>query len=285
MASATSSRPQRPRRILWASLGVLVVLVASAVVWIGVRGLLLRSELDAAVAAATEMRKQLESSDIPAAEDSAATLAAHSHTAADLTDDPIWWGAEFIPFVGPNLTATRVLSSQLDQLSSRAVAPALQLAGDMKSVWTGGRVDVDALADASAALEEARSVVHDARSEIGAIDLRAVVGPVRSGVEQLEEYLAKAEPVVEGASRAAATIPAMLGRDGARSILVMLQNGAELRTGGGLTGAFAELRADDGTTGTRRPGVVGGLSASSPRRSPSCPHPFPRSSTMPWAVT
>ena len=39
----------------------------------------------------------------------------------------------------------------------------------------------------------------------------------------------------------------MLGQDGARSILVMLQNGAELRTGGGLTGAFAELRADDGT--------------------------------------
>lgn len=247
MASPTTGRPFRPRRILWASLGVLGVVVVFTAVWIGVRGLLLRSEVDAAVAAATEMRQQLEASDFAAAQDSATDLTAHAHSAADLAGDPIWRAAESIPYVGANLTAARVVSTQLDRLSSRAVVPVLHLADDLDSIWSDGRVDIDSLASASTPLDEALAAVQGARRAIAALDPLTLVGPLRSGIEQLDGYLANAEPIVEGAGLAAATIPAVLGGDGARSILVMLQNGAELRTGGGLTGAFAELRADEGS--------------------------------------
>jgi hypothetical protein len=59
------------------SLGVLGVLVVSALAWVGVRGLMLRSAPDDAMHAATEMQQQLQASDIAAARGSAATLAAH----------------------------------------------------------------------------------------------------------------------------------------------------------------------------------------------------------------
>ena len=71
MASDTTRRPRRSPRILWVSLGVLGVLVVSALVWVGVRGLMLRSELDDAVHAASEMQQQLQASDIAAARGSA----------------------------------------------------------------------------------------------------------------------------------------------------------------------------------------------------------------------
>jgi len=38
----------------------------------------------------------------------------------------------------------------------------------------------------------------------------------------------------------------LAGADGPRTILVMFQNPAELRTGGGITGLFAEIRAENG---------------------------------------
>ncbi len=284
MASDTTRRPRRSPRILWVSLGVLGVLVVSALVWVGVRGLMLRSELDDAVHAATEMQQQLQASDIAAARGSAATLAAHSRSAADLTGDPVWRAAEFIPYVGANLTAARVVSSQLDELSSAAVAPALDLADGLESIWADGRVDIDALAGVSSALDEALVAVHDARSEIGSLDSRALVGPLRTGVEQLDEYLAKAEPMVEGARLAAATAPAMLGQDSTRSILVMLQNGAELRTGEGSP----EHSPSSGPTTARWRSSTKPLPPTSPGfrlPSRSCRHPSPRSSTMPSVAT
>ncbi|HWI30516.1 MAG TPA: DUF4012 domain-containing protein, partial [Microbacterium sp.] len=41
-------------------------------------------------------------------------------------------------------------------------------------------------------------------------------------------------------------LPSMLGSEGPRSILLAFQNNAELRTGGGITAAFAEVRAEGG---------------------------------------
>ena len=89
-------------------------------------------------------------------------------------------------------------------------------------------------------------MVAHSRQQLESIDNWALLEPIRQGVQQLNGFLADAEPMVRDAGSAAQAIPAVLGKDGPRSILVMLQNGAELRTGGGLTGAFAELRADHG---------------------------------------
>jgi hypothetical protein len=52
--------------------------------------------------------------------------------------------------------------------------------------------------------------------------------------------------MIAAAVQASDVLPPMLGADGPRTILVMLQNNAELRTGGGITGTFIALRADKG---------------------------------------
>src|SRR5690349_2758599 len=105
MASAHPGRAFPRRRVLWLCIGVLGVLLVAASAWIGVRAVLLRTELDAAVTHAKDLQAQLEASDVAAAESSAEKLAVRAQTAAGLTGDPVWRAAELVPFVGPNLTA------------------------------------------------------------------------------------------------------------------------------------------------------------------------------------
>ncbi|GAA1964901.1 DUF4012 domain-containing protein [Microbacterium deminutum] len=232
--------------MLWLSLGVLGLLVVCAVAWIGIRALMLRTELDAAVRNATELRGQLEASDLGGAQRSAGGLAEHARVAAELTGDPIWHIAEVIPAVGPNLTAARVVSSELDHLSRAAITPTLAMATDLASLRFKGGLDLDALTRAATRLHRSLAVVADAHRAVGSLDAGALVGPLRDGVDRLEESLTRVEPLIRDAALAAGTLPTVLGSDGPRSILVMVQNGAELRTAGGLTGTFAEIRADHG---------------------------------------
>ena len=236
------------RRVLWLLLaGLLGVIAVAALTWTGVRALLLSSELGAAIGDSAQLQEQLAASDMPAAEKSAERLRVHARAAAELSDEPVWRAVEFVPVIGDNLRAVRVVSSQLDRLSVEVIAPALTLTEDLASVWSSDGLDLDVLMRASRHLDHAVEVVDEAQQELEAVDSWALVGRVRQGLEQFAGYLARAEPLLRDGARSARALPAMLGQDGPRSILVMLENGAELRTGGGLTGTFAEFRADHGS--------------------------------------
>lgn len=246
MTAPAPSKALSRRRILWLSVGLLGVLVVAALVWTGVRALLVSSELKAATTDAKQLQSQLSDADFVAAQKTADRLGDHARTAAQLSGDPIWRVVEYVPIVGANLTAVRVVSSQLDELSGGVIAPALDLASNLKSVWSKGGLDLTVLSHAADDLDGSLSDVKDARKQLAAVNSWALVGPVRDGVDQLDDFLAKAQPMVRDAGLTAHAIPAVLGQDGPQSILIMLQNGAELRTAGGLTGAFAEIHADHG---------------------------------------
>ncbi len=236
------------RRVLWLLLaGLLGVIAVAALTWTGVRALLLSSELGAAIGDSAQLQEQLAASDMPAAEKSAERLRVHARAAAELSDEPVWRAVEFVPVIGDNLRAVRVVSSQLDRLSVEVIAPALTLTEDLASVWSSDGLDLDVLMRASMHLDHAVEVVDEAQQELEAVDSWALVGRVRQGLEQFAGYLTRVEPLLRDGARSARALPAMLGQDGPRSILVMLENGAELRTGGGLTGTFAEFRADHGS--------------------------------------
>lgn len=248
MTSVTPSRPRRRhRKILWLSVGVLGVLALAAVAWTGVRALMVNSELHAATAAARELKSQLASADLAATDESAEALAQHATSAATMSDDPVWRALEVVPVLGPNLTAVRTISAELAAVSEGVVTPAIGVASELSTVWTPAGLDLDALATAADRLDRAAAIVKEARRQVSSMDDWTLIDPVQAGVERFDHYLADAEPMIEAAAGAAHAVPTVLGADGPRSILVMMQNGAELRTGGGLTGSFAELRADNGT--------------------------------------
>lgn len=229
--------------------GIVVVAVIGAAIWVGVRGWLAKGELEAAAASAEQLQKDVVSGDTAAADVAADRLVDHTSAAASLTSDPVWAVAEIVPVVGPNLHAVRVLSTQLDAAATGAIRPLTDLA---QSVFADsfrpvdGRIDVEPLVAARPAAHSARAVLTDAAAAVDDIDDSGLIGPVADAKDSLAEALGKAAGLSATLDDALVVAPVMLGADGPRNYLVLFQNNAELRSAGGIPGAFALVHAEDG---------------------------------------
>ncbi|MFH8249918.1 DUF4012 domain-containing protein [Microbacterium sp. B2969] len=240
-------RGRRFRPVLVVSAVVLAVLLAASA-WVVVRAVLVKNELEALVPVVGELQEAASSRDVSRLEDISATVGEHSERAASLTSDPVWRLAEALPAIGPNLTAVRVVADQLVILDRSAVHPLVDLMGSLGSgpEQAAGGFDLALAADAQAPLAKAANALHHAADTFGALPRASLIRQVRDAVDKLDESTTASAPIVGGLARAASVLPPLLGADGPRTILVMLQNNAELRTGGGITGAYVLLRAEGG---------------------------------------
>lgn len=231
--------------------GGLVLVLIAAVAWIGVRGLLAKQELEAALPLATAVQRQVVDGDSEAAAATAAQLARHAEAAAALTSDPVWRAVEAIPWVGPNVESMRVMAASVHLVAKGAVKPLADAAGaiDLASFKpAGGRVDLQPLLDikeplgeASVSLNHAQSMMQD--ESVASAD---VIGPLADARDELTDVLVEASATVGALDRAVRLVPIMLGADGPRDTLLLFQNNAELRSTGGITGALALMHTDQG---------------------------------------
>ncbi len=109
-----------------------------------------------------------------------------------------------------------------------------------------GTVDLPALAALAQALEQAAA---STRAPTGALrdqSLALVPGLVSGPVRQAGEELAPVPDTFAKAAAAVRSLGALLGSNGPRSLLLVLENNAELRGTGGLVSVFAQARAQDG---------------------------------------
>lgn len=243
MKDGTSVRGRRPVIV---ALVVLAVAILGAVAWVGVRAVLVKAEFDAALPIVDGMRDAASNGDFDRVEALAPELEARATAAASLTGDPVWRAAEITPMIGANLTAVRVVSAELERVSGALPV----LLDSLEAIAAGGAsavVDIDDLSAAADPLSGAAAELAEASERLGALDTSVLIGPVARGTQQMQEATAMLAPAVATAADIARTLPPTLGEDGPRSLLVMLQNSAELRTGGGITGTFAEIRAESGT--------------------------------------
>jgi len=254
MATARVSRgdstrdTRRRRRIVWIIVAAVLAVVVTALAWLAFRVLQAKDELEAAVAASDQLTAAAGDADIDGARDAVSALSRHSAAAASVATDPVWRGAELLPWLGPNLSAVRTAADQTHSIASDVAAPLLDLAERLADGTkpAGALLDIAVLAESRKTLAAAEEVVDEALDELVDIDTRALLPPVADGVKRLTSAVKSARPLVAAAADAGAVLPAMLGADGPRTILVMLQNNAELRTGGGITGTFIALEADQG---------------------------------------
>ena len=246
-----TDHPHAPReiRLRWLILGAcgaLVVLLA-ALCWVGVRALLAERELKAVAPLAQQLRTQLDEQDTAALRTTSGDVGGHAARAATLTGDPIWRATELLPALGPNLTAARVASAQLDALANQVLSPLLSVASSLGSGGSsGGPLDLPAIQKAAPALATAERAAQGARSQLQSVSLAGVIPALADGVVQLRTITGQIEPTVTSIAGFARLAPSLLGSDGPRTILVVLQNNAELRTAGGISGEFALLTADKG---------------------------------------
>lgn len=239
---------RRNRIVLLSVAGLTVVLVAMAV-WVGARALLAKSELEAAVPLASQLKAYALKNDAANISATASDLHKHATAARDLTSDPIWRLAEFAPGLGPNLTAVREISSAVSELSTKAVGPLTRLVSSIELSDfrpEGGAISLQPLVDAQLSVRQASNSLDDANRAVNAIDTSSTIGPVTDAVKRLGSQVAELVPPIHTLNNAVALLPAMLGNGGPRDYLILFQNPAELRASGGIPGALALLHADNG---------------------------------------
>lgn len=236
-------------RILAWVLGVVLLLVVVAGIWVGVRGASAYAHLRDVQSGAGDAAASL-TADPAAASSALARLADHAAQAHALTTDPIWRAAEHVPWLGPQLGAFATVAAAADELVAQSLLP-LATAADGLSVDAlrpvGGRIDAAALAPLAAPAAASATSAAAATADVRDIDRAPLIGAVGTSVDDADALFGQVAGAVDALARTARLLPAMLGQDGPRTYLVLVQNNAEWRSLGGIAGAAVVLRADGGS--------------------------------------
>jgi hypothetical protein len=88
--------------------------------------------------------------------------------------------------------------------------------------------------------------VQDARAALDGVDTAELLGVVGDAVVQLRGQVTDVALTTATAARAVQLLPPLLGADGPREYLLLVQNNAEPRATGGIPGTVVHLRAEAG---------------------------------------
>jgi len=230
------------------ALAAAAVIVVGAV-WVCLTALLAGRELAALRDEATALHGRLTGADMAAATRSAASAAVHARRAHDLTRGPAWSLATRIPLLGDPLRSERGIADAADELARNALLP-LTRAGALltpASVRTAdGRIDVEALRRIAPQVEAAHLSIFRATQLTAGSPAHTWLASIDRARAQALTALQTLGRTVDTSARAIRLLPAMLGAERPQTYLLMFQNTAEARGTGGIPGAFALVRADQG---------------------------------------
>ena len=243
---------RRPSRRAWVLRWILIGVAAALLLlvgWVGVRGLIAKAELAAALPLVSDLKDDLKSFDLTAAQGTVATVAAKTESARAMTSDPVWRLFETIPLAGPNFTAFRELARITDDIADRVMVPAASLAdtldpANIKPV--DGRIDVSAFEDAVPVVNGMAVALTDSYDELSELNTSAAIGPIRDAHAQMTRMLTPLLPLMDQADGLVTALPGMLGADGSRHYLLVFLNNAEARALGGHAGSWVQIDVDNG---------------------------------------
>ncbi|MCW2787125.1 MAG: hypothetical protein JWP74_3642 [Marmoricola sp.] len=166
-----------------------------------------------------------------------------------ITHGPIWSLSKHLPIISHDFDAAAQATRTLDEIARRGIPALNELAKQRDSgalSVTKGRLDLTALRTVGPTLDRAEEVLADGRAQLAAEDISGVHGPLRKVLGTIRTQIDSAENSIRTISDAVALAPDMLGASGPRNYLLVFQNNAEVRATGGLPGAFAQVRANNG---------------------------------------
>ena len=217
--------------------------------WVVTRGLQAKAELEAALPLASSIKTQLIAGDSAAVSASVQSMAEHTARARDLTGDPVWRAAEFLPFVGGNLATVRNLADVADDVVSGAAVPLVATASTLDPAAlkpTDGTIDIEPIVAVGEALNQARTVFAAADKRVSDLDTSATVELVTAAVDEFQGFLSSITPTLVSASQVVDALPDALGGNAPRKYVIVFQNSAEARALGGTSLSFALLTMDKG---------------------------------------
>jgi hypothetical protein len=249
--AALRAMTRRTRRASLSAL-LLVTIGSGAVAAVAALQILrVRNSIEDGIAQTRAGLAAARSGDTAAANEGFAAGSTSLATARRAIDSRVVSVARQLPIAGPNIRVLRSLSQAAVDVTSNAQAAvgALDL-GELR--MTDGRIAVDRiealerpLASSSASLTRARAAALGARGPWIAAEL---VSRSDSFTRELDE----AQRSVDEASVVVSALPDLLGADGPRRYLLVVQTPTEARGSGGLIGSFGEITAVDGKLSLER---------------------------------
>ena len=226
-----------------------VAVVAVAGVWTALDALRVRDQFLTAARVLPQLEEQVLAGDDDAVATSVASLREAAADAVETTNRPHWVLASWLPGAGPNVRAVQTLATTVSDLAEGALPslPEVVAAASPAALAPqNGRVDVTRVAEAAPVVIAADDGVTSAIEALDAIDRSALLPQVGDAVDDLSDKLTDLRLSTATASRAVQLIPTMMGIDGPRDYLVLVQNNAEPRALGGIVGTVLVLRVDGG---------------------------------------
>lgn len=212
----------------------MLVLLAAGYVWMGIRVATALGHLESARDAAERTVAAASADDRVGLADGARELAEDLASAQAATEDPIWSVAAGAPVIGGDLAAVQALA--------QALGPAAAATQPLLDALRGPGREASATGEG---LEPLAAQAAHAHAALAGIDTSSLLPPVAAAIERTRSLLGDALPPLRTAAALAPLAVAVEG-EGPTRILVMLQNNAELRTGGGITGAYLQITAAGG---------------------------------------
>ncbi len=235
----------RRRRVLTR---LVVAALAATVVVLAYQATRTALSLRTAETASERLQAQLGDGDVEGAAQSARELQRSAGTAHHHSDGVLWRLATWLPWIGDDAAAVRDLSAALDQVAQ--VAPdgvdVLEAAADGSLRTADGAVDLGVVTSLQAPLTRLQDASQRASDTVADVDPERLVGELSGRAQGFLDRLEALTSGTRGAATAVEVLPELLGGDGARTYLLVVQNNAEIRSTGGLPGSVAVLEAEGG---------------------------------------
>lgn len=236
------------RRAAWLVVATVLVLLVAWGVWLGYDAVKARREL----LAAADLLAGLQAEVLAGDTDVSATLGevqVHAAAALESTHGPHWSAAAALPWVGDNVRAVQAVSEVVDTLAADVLPDLADVAAVVDPAALApvdGRVDLAPLQAAAPTVVAAAEKVDAGQQRLDDIDADALWDVVASPLTDLRTKLDQLAMTTATASRAVQLLPPMMGAEGPRTYLVLVQNPAEPRATGGVP-ALVLVRADGGS--------------------------------------
>lgn len=245
----TFKRRRRVRRVA-GLFGVLLVAIAALGGWLYYRALEIRSEMVAATALVPEFKNELLAGNEAGARASLIKLQGHVARARTAATDPVWKVAASVPAIGKNFAVVSELALSAEDAIKGAAQPLLSVYSslDLKTLQPAqGKIDVKTLAASSPGIVSAASTIELTYSRLASIDDIGLLPDVAQSLAAAKNSLDDLRRTLSVAADTSRILPNMMGIEGPRNYLLLVQNNAEIRATGGLPGALAVLTFENGT--------------------------------------
>lgn len=269
--NSTHRRERRTKRRLLIKIGLpvvaLVLVLCGCVAWLGLKATSIKTNLEAASALIPELKQEIVASDANSADNTVAQLREHTSQARTDVGDPVWILVSGLPWVGPNLSAITEVARSADDVATLGLTPLVRVYESLNwdaLVPSGEGSNLEPLQSAAPSVASSAYAVRASSQRLEEIDSGQLLPQVAKPLEDARAELKFASGALSSAADAANIAPEMLGADGIKNYLLIIQNNAEARASGGIPGALAVLTLDHGKLTLGAQGSAGDVGVMSP---------------------